>query len=174
MPEDGLSVSEIAERISVSDDAETIARLVRQIRYWTLVQALHPLEGVYTGTGVHRRYAEAEIYFAAVLSRAAAMGIAVGGLIGISTALRSHIRGRFGRGKALWQSAIAGKLAVVAIVGLRITDDASSYELAFAGLYDASQRKVMADIEHDLNSSEYQSAYLLRLTEIFSKLKPRA
>lgn len=171
MSDETLSVSEVAERIATSKDPESVARILRQIRYWTMMKALLPSGGAFTGRGKHRRYPKEELYFAAVLSNAASMGIAVGGLVGISTALRSTINNRRGLGPELWQGAINGTRNVHAVVSFKVAGDDQSYSQALAGLFDITDEKYIEKVEDGFDRGEYECAYMLRLTQIFSRLR---
>ncbi|CAN0504813.1 unnamed protein product, partial [Laminaria digitata] len=53
--------------IARKGDEDDVRRVMRQIRHWTVCEALVPEGDVHTGTGVSRRYAPDEVRIAALL-----------------------------------------------------------------------------------------------------------
>jgi hypothetical protein len=66
MTTDTYSVGEVAARIARSDDPGEIALITRQLRHWTALGLLTPVEGLHTGSGRHRRYDRRGLFVAAV------------------------------------------------------------------------------------------------------------
>jgi DNA-binding transcriptional MerR regulator len=95
--DDGLSVTELAERIArrhfPGDDIDSLSR---QIRHWTEQGALRPIGGS-EGRGHHRRYPQQAVYVAAILSELARFGVPVAGLKAASDLLYKAGVWRFAR-----------------------------------------------------------------------------
>ena len=64
---DTYTLKEVARMIARKGDQDEVRRVMRQIRHWTVCEALVPEGAVHTGTGVSRRYAADEVRIAALL-----------------------------------------------------------------------------------------------------------
>lgn len=64
---DTYTLKEVAHMIARKGDEDDVRRVMRQIRHWTVCEALVPEGDVHTGTGVSRRYAADEVRIAALL-----------------------------------------------------------------------------------------------------------
>jgi len=62
-----FTLKELVAAIAPSSDAETEGRIARQVRHWTAMDLLTPIDGKNTGTGVSRKYDIDEIRKAAIL-----------------------------------------------------------------------------------------------------------
>jgi hypothetical protein len=61
------TVGEMASRIARSGSEDEVAAITRQLRNWTNLRLLAPLEELHSGTGRHRRYEAIELFKAAIL-----------------------------------------------------------------------------------------------------------
>lgn len=73
-----LTVKQLAERLLPASPDGDLAGLTRQLRHWTLAGILEPTGAVHTGAGKSRKYAEGEIYFAALALELARWRIPIG------------------------------------------------------------------------------------------------
>jgi hypothetical protein len=64
---DTYTLREVARMIARKGDEDDVRRVMRQIRHWTVCEALVPEGDVHTGTGVSRRYGADEVRIAALL-----------------------------------------------------------------------------------------------------------
>ena len=67
----GITVKDIAARISQNDDPKEMARLVEKLRYWTREGLLEPSGQKHVGTGRWRTYDGDAVFVAAALAEAA-------------------------------------------------------------------------------------------------------
>jgi hypothetical protein len=62
-----FTVGQMAARIARSGSAEEVAAITRQLRNWTTLRLLEPVDELHGGTGRHRRYDARELFKAAIL-----------------------------------------------------------------------------------------------------------
>ena len=90
--EESYSVSQLAERVAPTADESEVARIIRQLRHWTLTGVLMTLGATHTGAGRHRRYSGDAVYVAAVLIELSRLGLPVGALHLVSLGLLGYLK----------------------------------------------------------------------------------
>ena len=177
--EQEFTVSELARRIAPDADEPEIARIVRQLRHWTLTGVLHlagtvHIGGVHTGAGRHRQYSGDAVYLAAIMVELARMGLPVGALHLVSgcmiAVLKRPKRGLAGKtlpdnsALKLWRRAIEGAGRVCAV--FHVLFDSSGALEGNVALYDAEAPDApLPIIEGRL------SAIVVDLTRLFGQIK---
>jgi hypothetical protein len=103
------SVAAVVADRYLDDDALLVSR---QLRHWTVLGLLKTEAGVFLGPGNHRSYSDDTVYFAALLVRIAAMGLAAGPLRAVADGL-GRLFTKYPEARVLWQKAIDGAEPVV-------------------------------------------------------------
>lgn len=160
------TVRDIAEIISGSKEPDVIARVSRQIRYWTTEDILKPLGGKRTGSGRHRKYDANEVRKAALMDELARYGI---------SAVRFDPFGEFlddFMDSSQWEDAVLGKDDVFFIhaeecgIGGGNMGRIERRDLSFLIKLLTSREKQKI---HDYNN--FPSALVINLTKLFAKLQ---
>jgi hypothetical protein len=106
MKDIAVPVSVLADIVADPVLGDSPALVMRQLRHWTTLGLLVPIEGTFTGIGNHRRYGAEAARRAAILTRFAAIGLDVGALNGMVGGLDCQIAG--GEAGDLWRAAVEG------------------------------------------------------------------
>lgn len=123
---DDYSVSELAQIVAPvasfpkAPTEADVELAIRRLRHWTLAGALKPIGEPHSGTGKHRRYDDAAIYSAAVLTALAENDQPIGTLIAVGLLIRNLSGPKpliAGKTLALWNRALARDGEVFLVMG---------------------------------------------------------
>lgn len=89
----GLSVKDLAERVSAASVDVERGRLIEQLRYWTRLDLLTPNGPKHGGSGRWRTYPGSAIYVAAVLQELSRYRVAVPVMEAVATTIRLGLEG---------------------------------------------------------------------------------
>lgn len=119
MPDNGLTAKGVAARIARETAPDYIEFVARQVRHWTNEHVMWALGPTHPGPGRSRRYSEAAVYQAALLSHLTDLRLPVGVMLSIIAGIIVKRDKAKKKGQSdPWKQAIEGKGPVFLVISI--------------------------------------------------------